>query len=216
MLPTTVTAGPHLIVMLQTLPLSASECHHSGEGVAVGPTRRTPASQRGKREGPRVSAAVRRSPHIGVAAEETPAGTRSTHDEIPPTARWSTGAWPSSSPGLHSRGRSPRTRVVDRLGSRSSWLWTLFTRTHRLIDAERRPPPRSETGVAQRPAAEWIAQCEQEHTKPGHVPTRVCPSAVRAGHGLSSFTVLRNWIAPIPPGNSARGVTQYPCRREVM
>jgi len=121
MLPTTVTAGPHLIVMLQTLPLSASECHHSGEGVAVGPTRRTPASQRGKREGPRVSAAVRRSPHIGVAAEETPAGTRSTHDEIPPTARWSTGAWPSSSPGLHSRGRSPSPWVVDRLGSRSSW-----------------------------------------------------------------------------------------------
>jgi len=83
MLPTTVTAGPHLIVMLQTLPLSASECHHSGEGVAVGPTRRTPASQRGKREGPRVSAAVRRSPHIGVVAEETPPGTRSAHDEIP-------------------------------------------------------------------------------------------------------------------------------------
>jgi len=32
MLPTTVTAGPHLIVMLQTLPLSASECHHSEKG----------------------------------------------------------------------------------------------------------------------------------------------------------------------------------------
>jgi len=202
--------------MLQPLPLSASECHHSGKG------------SRSVRHGePR----HRREVNARALASPLPFGDHRTSvwspkkrpreldrhtTRSPPTARWSTSAWPSSSPGLHSRGRSPRTRVVDRLGSRSSWLWTLFTRTHRLIDAERRPPPRSETGVAQRPAAEWIAQCEQEHTKPGHVPTRVCPSAVRAGHGLSSFTVLRNWIAPIPPGNSARGVTQYPCRREVM
>ena len=176
------------------------------EGVAVGPTRRTPASQRGKREGPRVSAAVRRSPHIGVAAEETPAGTRSTHDEIPPTARWSTGAWPSSSPGLHSRGRSPSPWVVDRLGCGPS-------REDPPIDRPRKEGPHGPKPVwcNGRPLNGSL-NVSGSARKTEHFPTRVCPSAVRARHCLSSFTVLRNRTLPIPPGNSARGVTQYPCR----
>jgi hypothetical protein len=139
MMPTTVTAGPHLIVMLQTLPLSASECHHSEKG------------SRSVRHG---ALRHRRQVDARAHASPLPFGDHRTSvwspkkrpreldrhtTRSPPTARWSTSAWPSSSPGLHSRGRSPRTRVVDRLGSRSSWLWTLFTRTHRLIDAERRP-----------------------------------------------------------------------------
>ena len=81
MLPTTVTAGPHLIVMLQTLPLSASECHHSEKGsrsVRHG-------APRHRRE---VNARALASPlpfgdhHTVCGRRRNDAGTRSVHDEF--------------------------------------------------------------------------------------------------------------------------------------
>jgi len=112
----------HRIVMLRPLPLPASECHHSGKG-SRSVRQANPGIAEGKREGPRVPAAVRRSPPPGVVAEETPRDLDRRTTSSQRTARRSTGARPRQFPvltGPHRRGRSPRARVADRPGSGSS------------------------------------------------------------------------------------------------
>ena len=72
----------HRIVMLRPLPLPASECHHSGKG-SRSVRQANPGIAEGKREGPRVPAAVRRSPPPWRGRRRNTEGPRSAHDEFP-------------------------------------------------------------------------------------------------------------------------------------